>query len=86
MQEKVFDLFEYLRERAGCEFINDLPKTAKINPRLIIHAIASIHPNDFLLRAWNDALNYLVQAPAQETAEEAYALLIFALSAVDAVR
>lgn len=86
MQEKTFDLFEYLREQVGCEYISDLPKVAKSTPLPIIHALASIRPNTVSLKFWNDALNYLVQEPAQSTAEEAYALLISALSAAETAR
>jgi len=86
MQEKKRDLFDHLHELVGCEYISDLPGVAKLNPKIIIHSLSAIRPSDYPLSQWNDALNYLAKASAQETAEAAYALLISALSDADAVR
>lgn len=86
MQEKKRDLFDYLHEKVGCEYISDLPGTAKQNPQIITCALSAIHASDYPLTQWNDALDYLVKAPAQETAEAAYTLLISALSDADEVR
>lgn len=82
MQEKKRDLFDHLHEKVGCEYISDLPGVAKQNPKIITHALSAILPSDYPLTQWNDALNYLVKAPAQNTAEEAHALLISTLSDV----
>lgn len=86
MQVKKRDLFDHPHEQVGCEYISDLPRVAKQNPKIIIHSLSTIRPSDYPLSQWNDALNYLFKAPAQETAEAAYALLIFALSDADTVR
>ena len=83
MQEIARDLFELLQEKVGCEYISDLPFAAKQNPLAVIHAVASIRPSDFTLHQWNDALEYIVKAPAQHTDIEAYSLLLYSLSAVN---
>lgn len=83
MQEKKRDLFDYLHEKVGCEYISDLPVVARQNPKIITQALSAIQPSDYPLTQWNDALNYLVKAPAQETAKDAYALLISTLSDVE---
>jgi len=86
MQEKKRDLFDHLHEQVGCEYISDLPRVAEKNSKIIIHSLSAIRPSDYPLTQWNDALDYLVKAPAQQTVEDAYALLISTLSAADKAR
>lgn len=83
MTNKTLDLFEYIREKLGCEYISDLPGIAKKSPIAVIHILASVRPSDYPLQQWNDALNYFVKAPVQQTIEDAYSLLIFILSDMD---
>lgn len=86
MAEKALDLFECIQDKLGCTYISDLPFISKQNPEIIIHTLRSLCPSDYPLKQWNDLLDYLAKAPAQQTAEEAYSLLISTLSASDTVR
>jgi len=82
MAEKTSDIFETLLAKVGGEYISDLSYIAEKNPEAIQYVLVSISPSDFPLRQWNDALEYLVKAPAQNTVEAAYELLCSALSNV----
>lgn len=82
MAEKTLDIFETLLAKVGCEYISDLPYIAEKSPEVIHCVLVSISPTEFPLNQWNDALDYLVKAPAQNTAEAAYELLCSALSDV----
>lgn len=86
MAGQTLDLFECLREKVGCTYISDFPFISKQDPETIIQALRSLCPSDYPLKQWNDLLEYLAKAPAQQTAEDACALLISILSASDAVR
>ena len=86
MAEHTLDLFECLQEKIGCAYISDLPFVSKQNPEIIVHTLRSISPSDYPLKQWNDLLDYLAKVPAQQTAEDAYALLISTLSAPAEVR
>ena len=86
MAEKTLDLFECIQDKLGCTYISDLPFISKQNPEIVVHTLRSLSPSDYPLKQWNDLLDYLTKAPAQQTAEEAYSLLISTLSTQDAVR
>lgn len=80
MAEKTLDIFETLLAKVGGEYISDLLCIAEKSPEVIQCVLVSISPTDFPLNQWNDALDYLVKAPAQNTAEAAHELLCSALS------
>ena len=86
MAEKTLDLFECIQDKLDCTYISDLPFISKQNPEIVVHTLRSLSPSDYPLKQWNDLLDYLTKAPVQQTAEEAYSLLISTLSAQDAVR
>ena len=80
MAEKTLDLFESMQDKLGCTYISDLPFISKQNPEIIVHTLRSLSPSDYPLNQWNDLLDYLAKAPAQQTAEDAYAFLIATLN------
>lgn len=86
LAEQTLDLFEYIQEKVGCTSISDLPSISKQNPEIIIYTLRSLSPSDYSLKQWNDLIDYLAKAPAQQTIEDAYALLISTLSVADKVK
>lgn len=86
LAEQTLDLFEYIQKKVGCTSISDLPSISKQNPEIIIYTLRSLSPSDYSLKQWNDLIDYLAKAPAQQTIEDAYALLISTLSVADKVK
>lgn len=72
-------LIDHMAEIIGCEYISDLPIIAANGDSRIIGLLKQFTPQDYSLRDWNDALEYLVQKPAQTSQEAAYELLISTL-------
>lgn len=72
-------LIDHLANLIGCEYISDLPIMAANRDPRIAGELERIKPQEYSLRDWNDALEYLVQKPAQTTQEAAYELLISTL-------
>ena len=74
-------LIDHMAELIGCEYIGDLPMMAAKGDSRITGLLKQFSAQDYSLRDWNNALEYLVQKPAQMSQEAAYELLISTLSA-----
>ena len=73
-------LLDYLAYRAGCTYLSDLKYLNRWEKVQLAQTLEQIAVEAASLRVWNDALDYLAQAPPEQTAEAARARLITALS------
>lgn len=73
-------LLEYLSHRAGCAYLSDLKYIDSWQRARLVHVLEEIPAEATDLHTWNDALDYLAQAPPEQTAEAARSRLITALS------
>lgn len=73
-------LLEYLSHRAGCAYLFDLKYINGWQRARLARVLEEIPAGAADLRTWNDALGYLAQAPPEQAAEDARALLITKLS------
>lgn len=73
-------LLEFLAYKAGCDYLSDLPRVTGWRRIKTRRALEQIPPEAAELREWNDALNYLAQAPPEETAQAARERLLSALA------
>lgn len=73
-------LLDFLAYRAGCTYLSDLPRATGWQRTRLAWALNDIPAHAASLHDWNDALDYLAQAPPAPTAQEARARLIAALS------
>lgn len=72
-------LLEFLAYKAGCAYLSDLPHASGWQRVRLAHALERVPAEAAVLREWNDALDYLAQAPPEETAQAARERLIAAL-------
>lgn len=72
-------LLEFLQYKAGCTYLSDLKSISGWQRTRLARVLEQIPAEAADLRTWNDALNYLAQAPPEETAEAARERLIAAL-------
>lgn len=79
-------LLDYLAYRAGCTYLSDLRYTGNWQRAQLARALEEIPAEAASLRAWNDALDYLAQAPPASTAQEARERLIAGLLGSSPVR
>ena len=73
-------LLEYLSHRAGCAYLSDLKYINGWQRARLARVLEEIPAGAADLRTWNDALDYLAQAPPEQAAEDTRALLITKLS------
>ena len=73
-------LLEFLAYKAGCAYLSDLPYASGWQRVRLAHALERVPAEAAVLREWNDALDYLAQAPPEETAQAARERLIQSLS------
>lgn len=73
-------LLEFLAYKAGCDYLSDLPRVTGWQRIKTCRALEQIPPEAAELWEWNDALNYLAQAPPEETAQAARERLLSALA------
>lgn len=73
-------LLEFLQYKAGCTYLSDLRRLDSWQRARLARVLEKIPVGAVDLRTWNDALAYLAQAPPANTAEDARARLIAALS------
>ena len=72
-------LLDIMTNLAMVEFISDLKFMSREQAQLLSLKIRDIPAEDFPLRNWNAAINYLSQGPPAEDVETAKARLIAAL-------
>ena len=73
-------LLDYLARQAGYRYLSDLRFMDRAARRHIVQMLNDLSPEAANLPDWNAALHYLVQAPPEQTEENARARLIAALS------
>ena len=73
-------LLEFLQYRAGCAYLSDLKYIDSWQKARLARVLEEIPAEAADLRTWNDALDYLAQTGPEQTAEDARARLIAALS------
>ena len=69
-------LLDVLAESAGCSCLSDLRSIKKPKRQQLADKLERISPEDYPLPVWNDALNYLISAPPQESPGAAHILLL----------
>ena len=72
-------LLEFLQYKAGCTYLSDLKSISGWQRTRLARVLEQIPADVADLRTWNDALNYLAQAPPAAIAEAARERLIAAL-------
>lgn len=73
-------LLEFLAYKTGCAYLSDLPHASGRQRAQLAHELERVPAEAAALREWNDALDYLAQAPPEETAQAARERLIQSLS------
>lgn len=73
-------LLEFLAYKAGCPYLSDLPRVSGWQRTRLARELEHIPAESASLHDWNDALEYLAQAPPEETAQAARERLIQSLS------
>ena len=73
-------LLEFMQYKAGCAYLSDLKYIDSWQKARLARVLEEIPAEAADLRTWNDALDYLAQAEPEQTAEDARARLIAALT------
>lgn len=73
-------LLEFLQYKAGCTYLSDLRRLDGWQRVRLARVLEQIPMEAASIHDWNDALDYLAQAGPEQTAEDARARLIAALS------
>ncbi len=73
-------LLEFLQYKAGCTYLSDLKSINGWQRARLARVLEQIPADAADLHTWNDALDYLAQAPPANTAEAARERLIAALT------
>ena len=73
-------LLDFLAYKAGCSYLSDLPRATGWQRGRLARALNDIPADAASLHDWNDALDYLTQAPPAPTEQEARARLMAALN------
>lgn len=69
-------LMDLLAEKAGCEVISDLRYLSPKGQKRLARGLILVGSAEFSLREWNAALDYVVRAPPEQSADQARARLI----------
>ena len=69
-------LLEFLQYKAGCTYLSDLRRLDGWQRARLARVLEQVPAEAADLQTWNDALNYLAQAPPEETAHAARERLI----------
>ena len=76
-------LLEYLAYQAGCAYLSDLHSLNGSQRVRLARLLEQIPADAADLHTWNDALDYLAQAPPANTAEAARERLSAALTRIN---
>ena len=76
-------LLEFLQYKAGCTYLSDLRRLDGWQRARLARVLEQIPADAADLHTWNDALDYLAQAPPANTAEAARERLIAALTRIN---
>ncbi len=74
-------LLERLARCAECEYLSDIKTLTPDRLEMLRCEIVKIMPEEYPLRAWNDALEYLAGASPEQSSQAAQLRLIDLLSA-----
>ena len=69
-------LIDYLTRETGCEYVSELHYLDPARKAKAVEALMKLTAETYPLEKWNDALSYVAELPAQETAEAARAQMI----------
>lgn len=72
-------LLDFLAYKAGCPYLSDLPRVSGWQRVRMARELEQIPAESASLHDWNDALEYLAQAPPEATPQAARRRLIHAL-------
>lgn len=72
-------LVDYLAAQIHCDYTSDLRFLDPLHRIQVAYILKTLSPTDWPVREWNDALEYIAQKLAMDTAEEAYQALLFSL-------
>ena len=78
-------LLEFLAYKAGCPYLSDLPRVSGWQRVRMARELEHIPAESASLHDWNDALEYLVQAPPEATPQAARGRLLERLNLRDAL-
>lgn len=78
--KKKDSLLEFMAVQAGCAYLSDLPRISGRQRAKARQALEQLPPEAATLQEWNDALDYLIHAPPEETAQAARERLLSALA------
>ena len=79
---RLMSLVDFLAYKAGCQYVSDLYNLSDVDQLRLSHALEKVEPEDFTLKDWNDALEYIFKEPKQSSEEAAKAVLQEKLSKV----
>lgn len=69
-------LLEDMAELLQCTYLTDLHELTSRQCGKLFRKLKTIQPEEYTLFCWNDTLDYLFRAPAQETETAAKAALL----------
>lgn len=73
-------LLDYLMCQVRPHMLSDLHSLNELERGRLIRALERLEPEERALREWNDALDYLVQAPPERSALQAKKKLLILLN------
>ena len=73
-------LLDFLAYKAGCQYLSDLPRVSGWQRARLARELEQIPAEAASLHDWNDALEYLAQAPPEEKAQAARGRLLSLLT------
>ena len=73
-------LLDFLQYKAGCTYLSDLRRPDGWQRARLARVLEQIPAEAASIHDWNDALDYLAEAPPEQTVEDARARLIAALT------
>ncbi len=76
-------LLEFLAYKAGCPYLSDLPRVSGWQRVRMARELEHIPAESASLHDWNDALEYLAQAPPEATPQAARRRLLERLNLWD---
>lgn len=72
-------MLDFLASQMKCEYLSDLRYLPEGKRRILAERVEALGADEYDLRQWNDALEYLTGGRAEETAEAAKAAITSSL-------
>lgn len=73
---ELISLVDYLAAKVGCMYLSDLHDLSKTERILLAHHVEKLTAERFSLHEWNDALQYIFQAPQEKSSADAQRKLV----------